>query len=75
MYNVYRVYKMLYYVILDVICLLFFLNFFDVLDIEYVIELLRNFVVMLDEEKIEYIDFVSENILRKFFFDSIDDIF
>lgn len=30
---------------------------------------------MLDEEKIEYIDFVSENILRKYFFDSIDDIF
>lgn len=51
MYNVYRVYKRLYYVILDVICLLFFLNFFDVLDIEYVIELLRNFVVMLDEKK------------------------
>lgn len=66
---------MLYYVILDVICLLIFLNFFDVLDIEYVIELLRNFVVMLDEEKIEYIDFVSKNILRKYFFDSIDDIF
>lgn len=74
-YNAYRAYKMLYYVILDAICLLLFLNFFDVPDIEHAIELPRNFAAMSDEEKIEYIDSVSENILRKYFFDSTDDIF
>lgn len=74
-YNAYRAYKMLYYVILDAICLLLFLNFFDVPDIEHAIELPRNFAAMSDEEKIEFIDSVSENILRKYFFDSTDDIF
>lgn len=66
-YNAYRAYKMLYYVILDAICLLLFLNFFDVPDIEHAIDLPRNFAAMSDEEKIEYIDSVSENILRKYF--------
>ena len=74
-YNAYRAYKMLYYVILDAICLLLFLHHMGVSDIEQEIDLPTNFATTSDQEKIDYIDSVSENILRKYFFDDTDDVF
>ncbi|XP_056006722.1 uncharacterized protein LOC125651350 [Ostrea edulis] len=74
-YNAYRAYKMLYYVILDAICLLLFLHHMGVSDIDQEIDLPSNFAVLSNREKIEYIDSVSENILRKHFFDNTNDIF
>ena len=74
-YNAYRAYKMLYYVILDAICLLLFLHHMGVSDIEQEIDLPTNFATTSDQEKIDYIDSVSENILRKYFFHDTDDVF
>ena len=73
--NAYRAYKVLYYTILDALCLLLFMHFMDVEDLDQEICLPSNFDTKSSAEKIEWLDSQSENILRIWFFDNENDIF
>nr|XP_022307392.1 uncharacterized protein LOC111113418 isoform X2 [Crassostrea virginica] len=65
--NSFRAYKMLYYVILDAVCLLMFLTIMNVETIEEQLPLPENFAELTDSEKVTWIDSVSLKILRKWF--------
>lgn len=70
--NSYRAYKLLYYAILDAICLLLFLKNFGLKNIEEDIpENLDNFT---NEQKINWIDDISYTIIKEYFFDNKEDI-
>ena len=73
--NAYRAYKVLYYTILDALCLLLFMHFMDVEDLDQEICLPSNFDTKSSAEKIEWLDSQSENILRIWFFVNENDIF
>ena len=73
--NSFRAYKMLYYVVLDAVCLLMFLTIMNVETIEEQLPLPENFAELTDSEKVTWIDSVSLKILRKWFFEGKDDVF
>lgn len=74
--NAYRAYKMLYYAILDGLIVYMFLNFFDLTELEEIINipLPGDFSTQSDEEKIKWLNDICEQLLRKWFFEYSSDI-
>lgn len=72
--NAYRPHKMLYYSILDAVCLLFFLDELEI-DVDSEIPLPSNFSNLTDDEQIQWLNEVCSRILRKYFFDESSDLF
>ena len=66
--NAYRPYKLLYYTILDALCVLLFLHNFQISDIEQNIPYPENFDDMTKEQKIQWINDICESILAQWFF-------
>ncbi|XP_069113384.1 LOW QUALITY PROTEIN: uncharacterized protein [Argopecten irradians] len=74
MCNSYRAYKLLYYAMLDALCLLFFLNKFNNTTVDDEVAVPHNFENMTDAEKVMWIDNISASVLKEWFFDKGDDI-
>ena len=64
--NAYRPYKLLYHTILDAICVCMFLNYFNLTDIDNDIQMPEGFTDMTNEEKIGWINKISDEILEEF---------
>ncbi|XP_078310147.1 uncharacterized protein LOC111108372 isoform X3 [Crassostrea virginica] len=73
--NSFRAYKMLYYVVLDAVCLLMFLTIMNVETVEEQLPMPENFAELTNSEKVTRIDSISLNILRKWFFEGKDYVF
>lgn len=65
---------MLYYVILDVVCFVMFLVIMNLKSVDEEILVLEDFDNKIDKEKVEWIDGISRQILKKWFFEELDDI-
>lgn len=65
---------MLYYVILDVVCFVMFLVIMNLRSVDEEILVLEDFDNKIDKEKVEWIDGISRQILKKWFFEELDDI-
>lgn len=65
---------MLYYVILDVVCFVMFLVKMNLKSVDEEILVLEDFDNKIDKEKVEWIDGISRQILKKWFFEELDDI-
>lgn len=72
--NSFRAYKMLYYVILDAVCLAMFLAIMNSKSVDEEIEIPEDFDNKTDKEKTEWIDGIRRQILKKWFFEGSDDI-
>ncbi|XP_061174425.1 uncharacterized protein LOC133183487 [Saccostrea echinata] len=72
--NSFRAYKMLYYVILDAICLVMFLAIMNSESVDEEIQIPEDFDDKTDVEKTEWIEGISSQILKKWFFEESDDI-
>ncbi|XP_069105225.1 uncharacterized protein [Argopecten irradians] len=72
--NSYRPYKLLYYTILDGLCLVMFYHHFRINDLEENIPLPDNFSDFTDQEKILWLNNISREILQTFFFENSPDI-
>lgn len=65
---------MLYYVILDVVCFVMFLVIMNLRSVDEEVLVLGDFDNKIDKEKVEWIDGISRQILKKWFFEELDDI-
>lgn len=65
---------MLYYVILDAVCLVMFLAIMNSKSVDEEILVPEDFDNKTDKEKAEWIDGISRQILKKWFFEESDDI-
>lgn len=65
---------MLYYVILDVVCFVMFLVIMNLRSVDEEVLVLEDFDNKIDKEKVEWIDGISRQILKKWFFEELDDI-
>lgn len=65
---------MLYYVILDVVCFVMFLVIMNLKSVDEDVLVLEDFDNKIDKEKVEWIDGISRQILKKWFFEELDDI-
>lgn len=72
--SAYRAYKLLYYTILDAICLVMLLKHFEVESVEE-FSVPEDLKSMSDDDKISWIDGVSYDIIKKWFFDGQNDVF
>lgn len=66
--NSFRAYKMLYYVILDAVCLVMFLVIMNSKTVDEEILVPEDFDNKTNKEKAEWIDGISRQILKKWFF-------
>lgn len=64
---------MLYYVILDAVCLVMFLAIMNSKSVDEEILVPEDFDNKTDKEKAEWIDGISRQILKKWFFEESDD--
>lgn len=65
---------MLYYVILDVVCFVMFLVIMNLRSVDEEVLVLEDFDNKINKEKVEWIDGISRQILKKWFFEELDDI-
>lgn len=65
---------MLYYVILDVVCFVMFMVIMNLRSVDEEVLVLEDFDNKIDKEKVEWIDGISRQILKKWFFEELDDI-
>lgn len=65
---------MLYYVILDAVCLVMFLAIMNSRSVDEEVLVPEDFDNKTDKEKAEWIDGISRQILKKWFFEESDDI-
>lgn len=72
--NAYRPYKQLYYTVLDGLCLLLFLDFFEIKDLDSEIPLPVNFQQMSNEDKVKWLNTVCSEVLKKWFFENTNDV-
>ncbi|XP_048251373.1 uncharacterized protein LOC125379194 [Haliotis rufescens] len=73
--NAYRPYGILYYTVLEGLCLALFLRHFGIEDLDADIPLPDGFSDMSEEDKIGWLNEICSTILRKWFFDSTQDVF
>lgn len=71
--NAYRPHKMLYYTILDAMCLLLFLEELN-FDVDSDIPLPSHFKDLTNDEKIQWLNEICSKILKKYFFDESSDV-
>lgn len=71
--NAYRPHKMLYYTILDAMCLLLFLEELN-FDVDSDIPLPSHFKDLTNNEKIQWLNEICSKILKKYFFDESSDV-
>ena len=60
--------KLLYYTIMDSVCLLLFLNHLNIMDIEAETVLPENFQLKSNEKKIAWLNSICSSILNSVFF-------
>lgn len=65
---------MLYYVVLDAVCLVMFLAIMNSNSVDEEILVPEDFDNKIDKKKAELIDGISRQILKKWFFEESDDI-
>ena len=70
--NAYRAYKMLYYTILDAICVILFMDKFGSADISDVT--LPDFSQMTPNDSIQWLNSICQELVRKYFFENAEDI-
>lgn len=72
--NSYRPHKLLYYTILDVICLVMLLDHFKLSDLEENIPFPVDFQDISDQQKINWLNNICGIIIKKFFFENEADM-
>lgn len=65
---------MLYYTVLDAIIIVLFLNSFNISELDAEVPLPDNFIHMTNEDKIAWLNGISKDIIRQWFFDGGTDI-
>jgi len=73
--NAYRAYKLLYYAVLDAICLCMLLRYFDISDLDQDIPMPDTFASNTEEEKICWLNSISSSILDEWLFHGQPDVF
>ncbi|XP_046566552.1 uncharacterized protein LOC124275109 [Haliotis rubra] len=72
--NAYRPFKILYYIILDAICLLLFLHHLHLDDPDTKISFPDNFTDLSAGERVQWLNDISEEIIKEWFFEDSEDI-